>query len=212
MKKVNVAEAAKHFGVSKEAIHNRIRRGSLEVVVNDGVKMVLLDTTKIPKRRVSSVTPKSSQNDERYYKLLQEQNLKLQTRIDSLENETRSLRDQKELMLIAERKKIEEIYKEKDEQLKNVLSTLSTQFMLTQTKKEHPEEIELETVDVEVSEPKIISLKKFIKSLDVSEKKAKKIKENFIKKAKNDERITVIDKKIYLDTARYDYKDFTKKK
>jgi len=210
MKKLSVAEAAEYFGISKEAIHNRIRRGSLEVEVENGIKTILLDPTKPLKKRASS-TPKSPQNDERYYKLLEEQNLKLQSRVDALESETRNLRDQKELMLIEERKKIEQIYREKDEQFKAILGTLSSQFMLTQVKEPEAEEIEVEMLDVAVNQPKIISLKKFIKSLNISEKKAKKIKENFVKNAKIDERITVIDKKIYLDTASYDYKDLLNK-
>ena len=205
MKKVSVAEAAEYFGVSKEAIHNRIRRGSLEVVVENGVKMILLDATKSPKRRTAT-TSKSSQNDERYYKLLQEQNLKLQARVDTLETETRSLRDQKELMLIEERKKIEQIYKEKDEQLKNILSTLSSQFMLSSPAHKELETLEVE-IDEEVKDTKPISLKKYLKKSDYSTKKSAKIQAKFMKKSKNDERIITIGNKIYIDPAMYDYSD-----
>jgi len=46
MKKMSVAEAAEFFSVSKEAIHNRIRRGSLKSLLGkDGVKLVLVDET-----------------------------------------------------------------------------------------------------------------------------------------------------------------------
>lgn len=200
MKKLSVAEAAEYFGVSKEAIHNRIRRGSLEVVVEKGIKMVLLDGTKktAPLRKQTQV---ASKNDERYYKLLQEQNEKLQAKVEKLESETRSLRDQKELMLIEERKKIEAIYKEKDEQLKSILSTLSSQLMLTQ-----PKEQKDEAIEVEVS-AKPISLKKHLKGMDISAKKIEKIKARFSKKASSDERITTIGKKIYIDVIKYDYSD-----
>jgi len=218
---LSVNDAAEYFGISKEAIHNRIRRGSLEVVLKEGVKMVIVDEKTAPKN-----SPKTAQraprakapiHDERYYRLLEEQNAKLQARVETLESETRSLRDQKEQMLIAEREKIEAIYKEKDEQLKSVLSTLSQQFMLTLPN----ENIEtLEALDAQIeseNEPsekpqepknsKVISLKKYLKSLKLSDKKAKKIKERFEKKAQKDRRIITLGEKIYLDTLRYDYSD-----
>ena len=37
-KKLTVIEAAKLLGVSKEAIYNRLRRGSLQSVIENGVK------------------------------------------------------------------------------------------------------------------------------------------------------------------------------
>ncbi|MDF1878644.1 DNA-binding protein [Sulfurimonas sp. SAG-AH-194-C20] len=213
MKKLSVAQAAEYFGVSKEAIHNRIRRGSLEVIIENGIKMVLLNPDKIIKQtRKTTQKLTSTQNDERYYKLLQEQNEKLQWRIEKLEGETRTLRDQKELMLINEREKIEAIYKEKDEQLKNILSTLSSQFMQLREKPSSPED-ESETLEVEIQDSKsikeksIVSLKKYLKLKKYSEKKSKRIKKAFIKKAKKDERITLINGKIYLDFTKYDYLD-----
>ena len=213
MKKLTVAEAAEYFGVSKEAIHNRVRRGSLEVVVENGIKMVLLNPDKVVKqtRKPTQVTA-AVQNDERYYKLLQEQNEKLQWKIEKLEGETRILRDQKELMLINERKKIEAIYQEKDEQLKSILSSLSSQFMLLQDKRAAIVD-ESETVEVEIQElsnsknKSIISLKKYLKSKNYSEKKSKRVKKAFSKRVKKDERITEIDGKIYLDFSKYNYLD-----
>jgi len=216
MKKVSVSEAAEFFGVSKEAIHNRIRRGSLEVAVVDGIKMVVINPAKVTKSvRKTVVSSKASSNDERYYKLLQEQNEKLQAKVDMLEGETRSLRDQKELMLIEERKKIEAIYKEKDEQLKNILSTLSSQFMLTQPVQEKsvPDE-SVETVEVLVAESQeastLISLKKYLKSSDFSAKKRVKIKARCIKKALKDERIVMVGTKVYIDPYKYDYSDLVR--
>ncbi len=213
MKKLTVSEAAEYFGVSKEAIHNRVRRGSLEVVVENGVKMVLLNPDKIIKQtRKNTQVTAAVTNDERYYKLLQEQNEKLQWKIEKLEGETRILRDQKELMLINERKKIEAIYQEKDEQLKSILSSLSSQFMLLQDKRAAIVD-ESETVEVEIQElsnsknKSIISLKKYLKSKNYSEKKSKRVKKAFLKRVKKDERITEIDGKIYLDFSKYNYLD-----
>jgi len=207
---MSVADAAAFFGVSKEAVHNRIRRGSLQSVVENGVKMVLVDENKkktAPKRAL-----KNSSNDERYYKLLEAQNAKLQERVEVLENETRSLRDQKEQMLIEERQKIERIYKEKDEQLKNILQTLSSKFMLGAPLEEDDETVEAEMVELEEEiESNVISLKKYLKKSGFSKKRTEKIKKRFQKNAKkDDERVIVIGSKYYLDTAKYDYSDLVK--
>ena len=166
MQKMTVAEAADFFGVSKEAIHNRVRRGSLESEVVDGEKHVFVDenksTTKptqakaTPKKtRASSSTPRTTapKVDDRYYNLLKEQNTQLQAKVEKLEGETRDLRDQKEQMLIQEREKIEQIYKDKDEQLKNILNAISSNFMLNApTEKKDIEDSQHLDAEIEVNE------------------------------------------------------------
>jgi len=217
MSKLTVAEAAEKLGVSREAIHNRVRRGSLKSVIEDGVKYVLLDAIeqKATPSKTRNYAKAKTQTDERYYKYLEEQNTKLQNRVEVLETETRTLREQKEQMLIAERQKIEEIYKQKDEQLKNILNAISSKFMLeTPTNIESEpfeaiEEAEVEEILPEIQEekPVLISLKKYLKQNNYSEKKAKKIKEKFKQLQKIEERIVKIDKKYYLDFTQYDYSD-----
>lgn len=209
---MSVNEAAGFLNISKEAIHNRIRRGSIEVLVENGVKMVVLDS-KDTSAKPRQSTVKVNNNNDKYNKLLEEQNAKLQERITLLENETRSLRDQKELMLIAEREKIEQIYIDKDEQLKNILATLSSQLQISaptedvETIDTHVEEEITEEIDDKSS---LISLKKHLKNLDISDKKIKKIQSRFLKKSLKDERIISIGKKYYLDTSKYDYSDLIK--
>jgi len=209
MKRVSVSDAATFFGVSKEAIHNRIRRGSLDVALVDGIKMVVINTDEATKQVRKTVTRATAQGD-KYYKLLEEQNKKLQERVALLEAETRLLRDQKEAMLIEERKKIEQIYKDRDEQLKTVLSTLSTQFMLTQQKEEEPEPLEAEIEEIPVVlevKSKIVSLKKYMKKLDISKAKQEKIEKKFKKLRKKDERIILEDGKFFVDVKKFNYDD-----
>ena len=59
MSKLKIADAASKLGVSKEAIHNRIRRGSLDCIVEDGVKFVIL---KPSTKAASTVARKRVQN------------------------------------------------------------------------------------------------------------------------------------------------------
>lgn len=202
MKKMSVEEAASFFGVSKEAIHNRVRRGSIKSVVEKGVKLVVVDDeVKTPAKRPAAT--KTAPNS-RHYKYLEEQNAKLQQRVETLENETRTLRDQKEQMLIDERAKLERIYKEKDEQLKNILQTLSSKLMLNAPVNE--------TFEAEIEEEntsELISLKKYLKTLELSEKKTEKILKKFSKI--DDERVERFGKKIYIDPVKYDYSDLIKK-
>jgi len=210
-KKVSVSDAATFFGVSKEAIHNRIRRGSLDVALVDGIKMVVINTDEAAKQVRKTVSKASAQSD-KYYQLLAEQNRKLQERVAELEVETRTLRDQKEQMLIEERKKIEQIYKDRDEQLKTVLSTLSTQFMLTQQTVQEVEHLEAEIEETPavlevVLKSKIISLRKYMKKLDISEKKQGKIEKKFRKLSKKDNRIIIKNNKLYVDIKKFNYDD-----
>ena len=218
LKKMSIVEASEFFGVSKEAIHNRIRRGSLDVEMKDGIKTVLVDTDikTSARARKTSVTQQIVVPDDRYYKLLEEQNAQLQAKVEKLEGETRSLRDQKESMLIQEREKIELIYKEKDEQLKNILTSISSQFMLNMPSLPSKEEEDLVDVEIEPQKKKkkqkdkIISLKKYLKQKKVSQKKAKKISLRFKKRAKEDKRVVVIGKKYYLNITKFNYTDLLK--
>jgi len=211
MSKMSISDAAQYYGVSKEAIHNRIRRGSLESVIENGVKMVIVDgdVKTVPHPKARAVRAKSTTADDRYYKLLEEQNKQLQMRVEKLEDETKTLRDQKEAMLVEERIKIEQIYKEKDEQLKNVLHAITAKFMLVSPE---PEILPEEHVDAEIEEvvekpDNLISLKKYLKNQKFSKKKIEKIVKKFIKNSKGDNRVVISGKKCYIDTSKYDYSD-----
>ncbi len=209
MSRMSILEASEYFGVSKEAIHNRIRRGSLSSIIEDGVKLVVVDKTAQVSARAQTRRTNTTMDD-RYYKLLEEQNSALQAKVEKLENETKSLRDQKELMLVKEREKIEEIYQQKDEQLKNILNAISSKFMLSAPSvdvfEEPHVEAEIEHQEKE-SENEVISLNKYLKQSDLSKKKQEKIKARFKKRAKEDNRIITVGKKYYINRAKYDYSD-----
>ena len=216
MSKISIADAATKLGVSKEAIHNRIRRGSLESIIEDGVKYVLLNSDTTNKQTVKQTRMQTNkritqQNDDKYYKLLEDQNEELRKKVDKLETETKVLREQKEQILIEERIRVEQIYKDKDEQLKNMLNAISSKF-LQYTKKQEliTDSEELVETEIEVNEEDstLISINKYFKQTSCSAKKLKKLKLKFKKAVKrNDERFQVIGKKYYLNTLKYDYSD-----
>lgn len=203
MSKLSVAEAAEQFKVSKEAIHNRIRRGSLDCVIEHGVKYVLIDEP-------ASVS-KAPDND-KYYSYIEDENRALKEKVSALEKQNLDLRDQKEIMLIEEKKKIEQIYKERDEQLKQVLHTITSKF-LPHIEQKLVDETADDVVDVEevndnkdvYSEP--IRLKRFLKLKAYKPAKRQRIKNRFKRLVGRDERVVRTDGKIYIDPVRYDYQD-----
>lgn len=205
MKKLTIADAADHFGVSKEAIHNRVRRGSLNCIVEEGVKYVVI------------ATPKGTQNtssipDARYTQYIEQENERLRGRVDVLESETSRLRDQREQMLIDERIKVEQIYKERDAQLRNVLHVVATKFLShvnpEAVMQEGMEKGKIDAINADIVEADgWISLKDFLKLKRVKDEAKKKIKKRFEKLRGNDVRVSVRDEKLCLNPAEFDYSD-----
>jgi len=203
MSKLSVAEAAEQFKVSKEAIHNRIRRGSLDCVIEHGVKYVLIDEP--------AAADKAPDND-KYYSYIEDENKVLKEKITELETQNFTLRDQKEKMLIEEKKKIEQIYKERDEQLKQVLHTITSKF-LPHIEQKLVDETADDIVDVEevsvnketYSEP--IRLKRFLKLKAYKPAKRQRVKNRFKRLVGRDERVVRTEGKIFIDPVKYDYQD-----
>lgn len=204
MKKVTILDAAKELGVSKEAIHNRIRRGSLEMVIENGIKYVKLHSATEQKTQIPL------QADSKYYTFLETQNQKLQNKIDLLESETRELRDQKEQLLIDEKIKIEQIYRQKDEHLKSIIDAISKKFITTQDTTQAHQDAHID-VQVEPThslyDSRLISLKKYLKSQNISKKELKKVIQKFKNLSSSDQRVVTIGKKMYLDMQKHDYSD-----
>ena len=207
MTKLSIPEAALKLGISKEAIFNRIRRGSLASSVEDGVKFVMIDDEQKAQQKEMPKRKTASKSDDKYYIFLEEQNSKLQKKVEFLEGETRTLRDQKEQMLIEEKKKIEQIYKDKDEQLKNIINAISSKLMIGEFQVEKEIfEAEIES-DANAEETTLISIKKFIKSKNLSDKQSEKQKERLKTIAPKDKRFVKLEKKYYLDLQKYNYDD-----
>ena len=210
MSKLSVAEAAEKFKVSKEAIHNRIRRGSLDCVIEHGTKYVLID---------EPATLAQEPSDTKYYSYIEEENSSLKDKIKDLEKQNLSLREQKEQMLIQEKKKIEQIYKERDEQLKQVLHTITSKFLpnidsqqVSETAQEFVDVEDMTESSVEVddlsnmrSEP--ISLKRFLKLKAYKPAKRQRVKNRFKRLVGVDARVIRKKGKILIDPVKYDYRD-----
>jgi len=200
MSKLSVAQAAIKFQVSKEAIHNRIRRGSLDCVIEHGMKYVLIDEP-------STKEVVSEPMHDKYYNYIEEENSALKDRITSLESQNYKLRDQKEAMLIAQKNDIEQVYKDRDEQLKQILHTISTKFLPRQEELIIEEEIKEDFVDVQALNSEPIRLKKFLNLKDYKPAKRERIKNRFKRLLGQEERVFKHKGKIYIDPSKYSYKD-----
>lgn len=199
--KLSVAQAADRFKVSKEAIHNRIRRGSLDCVIEHGAKYVLIDEPAQAEQKPAN---------DKYYSYIEDENLQLKEKVKELEQQNLTLREQKEKMLIEEKKKIEQIYKERDEQLKQVLHTISTKFLPRAQENSIVQDNEdaLDTVfDVEALHSEPIRLKKFLKLKGYQRAKHDRIKNRFKRLLGRDKRVFRLNGKICIDPEKFDYKD-----
>ena len=210
MSKMTVAEASEYFKVSKEAIHNRIRRGTLDCVIEHGTKYVVVG-------EVKKEPVQTNAGNDKYYSYIEQENAVLKAKVSELEGETRSLREQREQMLIEEKVKIEQIYKERDIQLKSVLQVVASKFLTHQNMEDVIEEAVAaeeepfdDVIDVVDEEDDFVSLKQFLKLKMYSKKKREKIKKRFEKYAFDDERIMVKKGKIHLKPNHFDYSDLIK--
>jgi len=200
MSKLSVAEAAEKFKISKEAIHNRIRRGSLDCVIEHGMKYVLIDESVEVKPTVEPI-------NEKYYGYIEDENKGLKEKVKDLEAQNSTLRDQKEQMLMLEKKNIEQVYKDRDKQLKQVLDTITTKF-LPKLKEEALSQDEMEDfVDVEELKAEPIRLKEFLKLKAYKPAKRERIKNRFKRLLGQEERVFRYKGKICIDPSRYDYGD-----
>ena len=197
--KLTIDEAAQKFKVSKEAIHNRIRRGSLDCVIEHGTKLVLIDEP----------TTSSKPSDDKYYAYIEEENSDLKQKVRDLEKSNLRLRDDKERMLVLEKEKIEQIYKQRDEQLKQVLHTITSKFLPNVPEKE-VDTIADDVVDVETIKSEPVRLKAFLKLKAYKPAKRLRIKNRFKRLIGQDERVFRTDGKVYIDPSRFDYKDLLK--
>ncbi|MDR2341720.1 MAG: DNA-binding protein, partial [Campylobacteraceae bacterium] len=131
MRKLTVSDAADELGVTKEAIYNRIRRGTLKCVIESDEKYIIIDEEdKLQDNKLLSASKsKKVIPDERYINLLISQIEELKVTNSELNKDKERLIKEKEQLLIEQRIALETIYKERDEQLKAIL-TLANRSLL----------------------------------------------------------------------------------
>ena len=192
MSKVPVSEAAEILGVTKEAVYNRIRRGTLKTFEKDGVKYVVLDgyepqtapksapkTSKSAKSSEPKKAAKAGEFDVNEFLLSQISELKEQNQ--NLQADKERLFREKEQILLNNKTEIAQIYRERDEKLRGFLSMLERPLLARQNG-EYVAPIDVEFVESKPeNEGKWTSLAEFLKSQNLSGKSLKKTQNKIIK-------------------------------
>ena len=126
--------------------------------------------------------------------LYQKENRLLKEKIERLELKIDKLVNDKEQMLIDERNKIEAIY----------LEVINTKLLL-----ENSKTVVHDVAPYEITNEskKLVELKKYLKTLGLTSKEKKVIKERFLKVYDGDIRIIKQNGKLFLDFSKYDYSD-----
>ena len=182
MQKLPVGQAAEILGITKEAVYNRIRRGSLKAVEKNGQKFVILDDENVqepeikPAKKPTVKTPKSANNDE-FVKYLLAELSEMKTANLNLQADKERLFKEKEQMLIERKNEISQIYKERDEKLMQFLNAMQKPFL--RNKNDEPA---IEAQIDEDGEKKWISLGEYLRSLTPQPKNIKKVQNKIIKR------------------------------
>ena len=233
--RLTLDEYSKHFKMSKEMINSKLRARKLNYIIEDGVTYIIVTRSSLEadkreaihkeQKEQSKATKNQEAKEEKkmpqkpkttvamVLSLYQKENQHLKEKIAQLEAKIDKLIDDKEQMLRDEMNKIEQVYSQKDEQLKNILELMNTQLLTQRSQTIH----DVETVTAEeVASPKkekkkkedeIVELKEYLKSLDLESYQRKIIKKRFLAVYDKDIRIIKQNGKLYLNFSKYDYSD-----
>lgn len=226
--RLTLDEYSRHFKMSKEMIHSRLKEKRINYIIEDGVTYIIvtknsIDTHKKELQMNENILQEVVKDVARpkitvatVLALYQRENQQLKEKITQLESKIDKLVDDKERMLRDEMNKIEQVYNAKDEQLKNILELVNAKLML-ENKKETIHEIESyetsnNTVAIEESDEtsensRLVELRDYLKTLGLKSSQRKIIKKRFLSVYDNDVRVLQQNGKLYLDFSKYDYSD-----
>jgi len=213
--RLTVDEYSKHFKMSKEMIHSKLRSKKLNYIIEDGITYIIVTQSSL-RSEIQNNKEDSLKNEKvvaniavvtkpkttvaMVLGLYQKENQQLKEKILQLETKIDKLIDDKEQMLRDEMAKIEQVYSSKDEQLKNILELINAKLAAQESPTIH----EIETIE---KKQEIIELKHYLKTLDLETYQKKVIKKRFLAVYGKDVRVIKQNGKLYLDFSKYDYSD-----
>ena len=219
--RLTLDEYSKHFKMSKEMIHSKLRAKKLNYIIENGVTYIIVTRKSLePKhheeikedqkntQKPAATKPKTTVA--MVLSLYQKENQQLKEKIIQLEEKIDKLIDDKEQMLRDEMNKIEKVYNAKDEQLKTILELVNTKLLSQQNPTVHEAEPiapkNKDAKDVELID-EIVELKEYLKTLDLEPYQRKIIKKRFLAVYNSDIRVIKQNGKLYLNFSKYDYSD-----
>jgi hypothetical protein len=237
----SIDEYSKRFKMSKEMIHSRMRNKRLNYIIEDGITYIIVPRSsldaemrreiheeKISERQNKVQETQTEQPSEpqpstltqprkttvgTIIALYQKENRQLKQRIRELEAKIDKLIDDKERMLINERNRIEQVYTNKDEQLKTILELINTKLLSASPQLSTVHDVHLHQgdesyeSDTHLPRTRYVELKNYLKSLHIPPETRKTIKRRFAIAYGSDARIIQQNGAFYLDFSKYDYSD-----
>ncbi len=203
--KLSIDEYCKTYKISKELLNAKIRQKQLDYVSEDGEIFIVVEDEE-PTQTLHQSPDKPKVTIATVLALYEKQSQFLKSKIAHLEDKVDKVTKEKEQILIDERVRIEQIYQNKDEQLKNILELVNKKIKL---QRDELESIKIENItSFEVSDDdNLVELKDYLKTLELDKQERKEIKRRFLEVYDKDNRIILRDAKIYLDPLKYDYGD-----
>lgn len=183
MQKLSITQVADKFGISKEAVYNRIRRGTFQTTEEDGVKFIILDDEEKAKKSekngshsAKTNTPNSNAQISKFVEYLLDEVSELKAKNEALLLEKEELHKQKEAVLIETKNEIKEIYEKRDEKLQYFMNLLQKPIL--------PQTIDAKSddlVEISTQNSEWISIGAFLKQNFDKKKERKKIKKLLLK-------------------------------
>ena len=215
--RLTVDEYSKHFKMSKEMIHSKLRSKKLNYIIENGETYIIVPKSKTDNDTFKEIKEKKTKQEKSMpttsqkpkitvatlIELYKRENRALKERIKELEAKIDRLIDDKEQMLREERERIEKVYAAKDEQLKTILELINAKLQMEQQALGSTHDIEAITT----APSQRVELKEYLKSLDLEPTQRKIIKKRFQAVKGSDIRVQEQNGKIYLDFGKYDYSD-----
>ena len=148
MNRYTVLEASKILGISKEAVYNRVRRGSLQSVSGEnGAKMIILDDIAPKSAKRPAIKKEVQKTDTSIVELLKGQIEEQNRLISSLQNRVEHLICERENSQIETNVLLEKIYKTYDDKINSLFAYIKSTPAL-----QHKDECIDVSIDVEFEE------------------------------------------------------------
>jgi hypothetical protein len=220
-----IDEYSKRFRMSQEMVRSKLREKRLNYIIEEGVTYIIVprstltpphlqatDLPSVPEPAAPlQAAPKPKTTVATIIALYQKENRQLKEKIQQLETKIDKLIADKEQMLRDERDRIEQVYSNKDEQLKNILELINTKLMLSEKPTVHDVDFsDDDPIEATWQHDDFVELRRYLKSLDLKASERKAIRRRFAEAYGSDIRIIQQNGQFYLDFSKYDYSDLLK--
>ena len=165
--KLTIDEYSKQFKMSKEIINSKIKSKRINYIAENSIIYIIVPDAKKTQKiktetfveNTSPIKPKTTVAT--VIALYQRENTQLKEKIMQLELKIDKLIDDKEQMLRDELDKIENLYSNKDKQLKNILELINNKMMLDN---KHEMVHEVETLEQKTASLELVELRERLKA------------------------------------------------